>query len=74
MAEGEDDEKAESQGQQQRTEAVAEAGGQALDLEPGLSQWHVQQDGLHLDVGAEDAAHVEELMAVTYERRNTSPK
>ena len=33
--------------------------------EPGASRHHVLFDRLHLEVGAEDAAHMEELMAVT---------
>lgn len=39
--------------------------GDGVFKEPGPPCHHVLLNGLHLEVGAKDAAHMEELMAVT---------
>lgn len=50
---------------QRWTPRIAKCDGIGVLNEPGLSCHHVLLHGLHLEVGAQDAAHMEELVAVT---------
>lgn len=54
------------QTKQSCTHWVGKADGYGVFKEPGAPCHHVLLDGLHLEVCAEDAAHMKELMAVTY--------
>lgn len=50
---------------QRWTPSVGKCDGKGVLNEPGPSCHHVLLQGLHLEVGAQDAAHMEELVAVT---------
>ena len=50
---------------QRYTHCVGKGDGDGVFKEPGAPCHHVPFNGLHLEVGAEDPAHMEELMAVT---------
>lgn len=64
QAEQDDDEEVHQYTEEGRPHCVGGGEGPGVLQEPGAPRRHVPLDGLHLEVGAEDGAHVEELMAV----------
>lgn len=65
QAEEANDGQIEQQTKQRRTPWIGKCDGKGVVDEPGPACHHVLLHGLHLEVGAQDAADVEELVAVT---------
>lgn len=72
QAEEADDREVEQQAEQSGAHRVAEADGRGVCEQPGPPRGHVLLYGLHLEVSAHDAAHVEQLVAVTCRGRHNA--